>query len=136
MVKQPACAAAINSSGFVPFSLSKRVLNEYGVCASTPESVERLPLPARPVPRQTAFALRIMECLLCGGHFRCVTCHAGVAAEAAKVIRQDRGHRRLPAGPGVSDSVRQKKRSPLATASKRTRKGRRRKVACLTLYCG
>jgi hypothetical protein len=23
--------------------------------------VERLPLPARPVPRQTAFALRIME---------------------------------------------------------------------------
>jgi hypothetical protein len=33
---------------------------EYGVSASTPESVERLPLPARPVPRQTAFALRIM----------------------------------------------------------------------------
>src|SRR4051812_48222600 len=28
MVKQPACAAAISSSGFVPFSLSKRVLNE------------------------------------------------------------------------------------------------------------
>src|ERR1700733_5095533 len=61
MVKHPACAAAISSSGFVPFSFSKRVLNEYGVLASTPESVERSPLPSRPVPRQTAFALRIME---------------------------------------------------------------------------
>jgi hypothetical protein len=27
---------------------------------STPESVDKWPLPARPVPRQTAFALRIM----------------------------------------------------------------------------
>src|SRR4029077_3413396 len=64
MVKHPACAAAISSSGLVPFSFSKRVLNEYGVSASTPESVVRLPLPARPVPRQTAFALRIMSRLL------------------------------------------------------------------------
>src|SRR5215470_2825310 len=61
MVKQPACAAAMSVSGLVPFSFSKRVLKEYGVSARTPESVERLPLPARPVPRQTAFALRIME---------------------------------------------------------------------------
>src|SRR5271157_3022704 len=61
MVKHPACAAAISSSGLVPFSFSKRVLKEYGVAASTPESVEMSPLPARPVPRQTAFALRIME---------------------------------------------------------------------------
>src|SRR4029077_1692341 len=60
MVKQPACAAALSSSGLVPFSFSNLVLNEYGVSASTPESVERWPLPARPVPRQTAFALRIM----------------------------------------------------------------------------
>src|SRR5450631_3156912 len=60
MVKHPAWAAAINSSGLVPFSFSKRVLKEYGVSASTPESVERFPLPARPVPRQTALALRIM----------------------------------------------------------------------------
>src|SRR5205807_3252396 len=60
IVKHPAWAAAINSSGLVPFSFSKRVLKEYGVSASTPESVERFPLPARPVPRQTAFALRIM----------------------------------------------------------------------------
>src|SRR5580704_18561471 len=64
MVKHPACAAAINSSGLVPFSSSKRVRNEYGVSASTPESVERVPLPARPVPCQTAFALRIMEASL------------------------------------------------------------------------
>jgi hypothetical protein len=28
MVKHPACAAAISSSGLVPFSFSKRVLNE------------------------------------------------------------------------------------------------------------
>src|SRR6266436_9184628 len=61
MVKQPAWAAAINSSGLVPFSLSKRVLKEYGVSASTPESVESTPPPSRPVPRHTAFALRIMS---------------------------------------------------------------------------
>jgi hypothetical protein len=41
MVKQPACAAAISSSGLVPFSFSNRVLKEYGVSANTPESVER-----------------------------------------------------------------------------------------------
>src|SRR5713101_2588622 len=35
-------------------------LERIGVSADTPESVERWPLPARPVPRQTAFALRIM----------------------------------------------------------------------------
>ena len=29
MEKQPACAAAINSSGLVPTPLSNRVLNEY-----------------------------------------------------------------------------------------------------------
>src|SRR6185437_9443938 len=59
MVKHPACAAAISSSGFVPFSLSKRVLNEYGVADKTPESLDNSPLPVRPVPRQIAFALRI-----------------------------------------------------------------------------
>jgi hypothetical protein len=31
------------------------------VCASKPESVERLPLHARQVTRQTAFALRIIQ---------------------------------------------------------------------------
>src|SRR5260370_25305325 len=64
MVKQPAWAAAINSSALVPFSFSNRVLNEYGVSASTPESLERLPLPARPVPCHIALALRIMRFFL------------------------------------------------------------------------
>jgi hypothetical protein len=56
IVKHPACAAAFSSSGLMPFSFSKRVRNEYGVCASTPESVVSVPLPARPVLCQTAFA--------------------------------------------------------------------------------
>src|SRR6185312_10274485 len=64
IVKHPACAAAISSSGFVPFSFSKRVRNEYGVPSSTPESLVSWPLPARPVPCQTAFALRIIVLLL------------------------------------------------------------------------
>ena len=34
--KQPACAAAMSSSGFVPTPFSKRVLNEYCVCLSVP----------------------------------------------------------------------------------------------------
>src|SRR5260370_35166926 len=64
MVKQPAWAAAINSSGLMPFSFSSRVLNEYGVSASTPESLERLRLPAPPVPCHIALALRIMRFFL------------------------------------------------------------------------
>ena len=34
--KQPACAAAISSSGFVPLPSSNRVLNEYCVFDRTP----------------------------------------------------------------------------------------------------
>ena len=64
MVEHRGCAAAISSSGLVPFSFSKRVLNEYGVSTSTPESVVRLPLPARPVPRQTAFAFQTPKQML------------------------------------------------------------------------
>jgi hypothetical protein len=45
----------------VPFSFSKRVLKEYGVFASTPDSVESSPFPDRPLPRQTAAALRIID---------------------------------------------------------------------------
>src|SRR5207244_5851975 len=40
IVKQPACAAAKSSSGFVPTPFSKRVLKEYCVCFRTPLSVE------------------------------------------------------------------------------------------------
>ena len=43
MVKQPACAAAINSSGFVPTPFSNRVPNEYAVSFRAPLSVEILP---------------------------------------------------------------------------------------------
>src|SRR5438034_3014444 len=58
--KQPACAAAINSSGFVPRPFSKRVLNEYCVSARTPLCVERVPLPSFNPPRQTADAVRFI----------------------------------------------------------------------------
>jgi hypothetical protein len=60
MVKQPACAAPINSSGFVPRTSPKRVAKEYGVLESTPLSVEIVPLPSLSDPFQTAEALRTM----------------------------------------------------------------------------
>src|SRR5579864_3843828 len=58
--KHPACAAAINSSGFVPGAFSKRVVKEYGVLFSTPPGAEIVPLPSFNPPFQTAFALRCM----------------------------------------------------------------------------
>jgi len=60
MVKQPAWAAAINSSGFVPWPFSKRVVKEYGVLLRTPLAVEMTPLPSFRVPFQTAVAIRCM----------------------------------------------------------------------------
>src|ERR1051325_6848746 len=60
IAKQPACAAAISSSGFVPMPFSKRVLNEYCASFNTPLSVEMLPLPDFKSPRQIADALRFM----------------------------------------------------------------------------
>ena len=59
--KQPACAAAISSSGLVPLPFSKRVLNEYCVSASTPLSEEMVPLPSLRPPFHTADALRFMS---------------------------------------------------------------------------
>src|ERR1700722_6662974 len=64
IVKHPACAAARSSSGLVPTPFSKRVLNEYCVCLSTPLSVEMEPLPSFRPPCQTADALRCMMLLL------------------------------------------------------------------------
>src|SRR5258708_36741017 len=58
IVKHPACAAAISSSGFVPAPFSKRVENEYCVFERTPLSVEIVPLPSFSDPFQTAEALR------------------------------------------------------------------------------
>src|SRR5229473_4615743 len=64
MVKQPACAAARSSSGFVPTPFSNLVLNEYCVCFSTPLSVEMVPFPSFKPPCQTADALRCIISLL------------------------------------------------------------------------
>src|SRR5437899_296555 len=88
MVKQPACAAASSSSGLVPFSFSNLVLKEYGVSASTPESVERFPLPARPVPRQTAFALRIML------HILAVACSSSLEFISMTIFGEQTSYRR------------------------------------------
>src|SRR5437868_10695983 len=60
MEKQPAWAAAINSSGLVPCPSSKRVLNEYCVSERTPLSVEMLPWPSFNPPFQTADAFRFI----------------------------------------------------------------------------
>src|SRR3954452_7472401 len=57
MLKHPACAAAINSSGFVPGEFSNRVVNEYGVLFKTPLAVETVPLPCLRSPCQTADAV-------------------------------------------------------------------------------
>src|SRR2546423_3239451 len=59
--KQPACAAAMSSSGFVPAPFSKRVLKEYCVSESTPLSVETEPWPSLKPPRQTAEPFRCMS---------------------------------------------------------------------------
>ena len=60
IVKQPACAAATNSSGFVPTPSAKRELNEYCVLFNTVLAVVNVPLPSFPEPFQTAVALRII----------------------------------------------------------------------------
>ncbi len=60
MEKQPACAAAINSSGLVPLPSSKRVLKEYWVFDNTPLSVETVPLPSLRPPFHTAEPFRFI----------------------------------------------------------------------------
>src|SRR5271157_506465 len=61
MLKQPAWAAAMSSSGFVPMPFSKRVLKEYWVLFRTPLAVETLPLPSFNPPDQWALALRCIS---------------------------------------------------------------------------
>src|SRR6202040_2223055 len=56
--KHAACAAAINSSGFVPGPFSNREVNEYCVSFSTPPGAEIVPLPSFSPPFHTALALR------------------------------------------------------------------------------
>src|SRR5262249_3904786 len=60
MVKQPACAAAISSSGLVPLPSPNRVVKEYGVSASVPLWVVSAPRPSLPEPLQAAVALRLI----------------------------------------------------------------------------
>jgi hypothetical protein len=59
--KQPACAAAISSSGFVPAPFSNRVLNEYCALFSSPLSVEITPFPSLRLPFHSAEALRFIR---------------------------------------------------------------------------
>jgi hypothetical protein len=56
--KHAACAAAINSSGFVPGPFSNREVNEYGVSFSAPPGAEIVPFPSFSPPFHTALALR------------------------------------------------------------------------------
>src|SRR5947209_1832201 len=75
--KQPAWAAAMSSSGFVPAPFSKRVLKEYCVSLSTPLSVEMAPLPSFNPPRQTADALRFMFAFCVGSEREFAPTHQG-----------------------------------------------------------
>src|SRR4051812_30477029 len=60
IAKQPACAAAISSSGFVPAPDSKREPKEYSVFFSAPPGAVSEPLPALSEPVQTADAVRFI----------------------------------------------------------------------------
>src|SRR5947208_871954 len=60
IVKQPAWAAAISSSGFVSTPSPKRERNEYGVWFSTLLGVSSDPWPSLSVPCQTAVAVRFI----------------------------------------------------------------------------
>src|SRR6185312_14267110 len=68
IVKQPAWAAASNSSGLVPLPCSKRLLNEYGVEDSTPLAVETWPPPDVRSPAQWADPVRFIFPPLDGQH--------------------------------------------------------------------
>src|SRR6185437_307712 len=73
IVKQPACAAAISSSGFVPAPFSNRVLKLYCASLRTPLCVLMLPLPSFNPPRHPADALPSIMSLLgsSDARFRC-----------------------------------------------------------------
>src|ERR1043165_8203154 len=64
IVKQPAWAAAINSSGLVPTPCSKRVPYEYCALLNTVLWVLRRPLPSLPPPFQFAVAVLFMALVL------------------------------------------------------------------------
>ena len=64
MVKHPAWAAAISSSGLVPTPSAKRALKLYCVPFNVPLCVEIVPLPSFRLPCQTADPLRSIVSLL------------------------------------------------------------------------
>src|SRR6187200_644950 len=61
IVKHPACAAAMSSSGLVPGAFSNRVVNEYGVSFRTPPGADNVPLPCFKSPVQMADAVRFID---------------------------------------------------------------------------
>lgn len=60
IVKQPAWAAAMSSSGLVPMPSANRELNEYWVLSRTVLWVVKVPFPSLPEPFQTAVAFRFI----------------------------------------------------------------------------
>src|SRR5438270_4231093 len=72
MLKHPAWAAAINSSGLVPGCDSKRVAKEYGVFFKTPLGEVIVPLPSFSPPLQCALAFLCM--IACSSKSRCRNC--------------------------------------------------------------
>src|SRR6185369_15417184 len=83
--KQPACAAAINSSGFVPVPFSNLVLNEYCVFDRTPLAVETVPSPSSSPPSQCALPLRLIIAVLsptglCAAHQHTRCAHYDITA--------------------------------------------------------
>src|SRR4051794_20193959 len=110
--KQPACAAAISSSGLVPMPSAKRVENEYWVSLRTPLSVEIEPLPSCRPPCQTADALRFIA-------LSCVPCFARSTTEDD--VRRDGRARRF----AVQASVRGAQGGFLRACVARRRRGGR-----------
>src|SRR5678815_140873 len=65
MLKHAACAAAISSSGLVPFAFSKRVANVNGVLVRTPlAGASMVPLPCLRLPCQVPDALRWIAAMM------------------------------------------------------------------------
>src|SRR5580692_7709834 len=86
MVKHPAWAAAMSSSGFVPGPFSNRVVKEYGALFRTPPGAESVPLPDFRSPFQTADAVRFIVFV---GNGQSVA-HCRANANAGEIGSQDR----------------------------------------------
>src|SRR5262249_43970185 len=96
IAKQPACAAAINSSGLVPFPLSDLVENEYWVGATTAVSVEAVAF--RVVQSRCQFVDRLV-CMVppCTYGIFPVRVRRAACASGQRWIRPSRGRYKLDA---------------------------------------